>query len=388
MIRQYDLKDHVNGKTLRNAKNYLKTQEYYYGIPDHPKFSNRTRMVNMFGDGSGFSTDGMDIDQGWSNASWMADSYDQHIEAHYHMKKMPILLKRMIEPIKTMLLNIDQKSKITSNTFNLAISNYFQSKEMKMNPNSEPQDIYPKECLGKSVLAFVTLYPNQRARKQKLKLQLYIKGKWVDYFMGDETILFFDSSIPYQVLPQPENQYFKSVIGLVLKSTSIKRNNPLNNHIAVSYNARISKAPDKITYPCDGDPKTVMDIYQEFNQAYHNTYPCDLLSNCHLVITDIVKMKKYYLQEYKKQADILGLEIPVNIENLNLSMLKDVAEYCNSDDVQSYLGFVNCVNQENNSLPRSNSKLSRSDSAIYQYPNNYDLRRTHSFSPSFIKIKD
>jgi len=204
--------------------------------------------------------------------------------------------------------------KITNNTLNIAVCNYYTEPEMNIAAHTDDNVWYPREFDDRPAFASITLYPNKK-NKKFAKFQIYEDKKWKQVDLEDKTIMIMPSDILHRVNPSNEKD-FSPRINITFRSTYEMGANPVLNAMAVANHCRYYKIPSALYTPPTVNIDEILKVYNEFNK---NNGGNDLKV---IVVEDKSKLKK----RLKKNYDAMGFTKFKAGANLTMELLAIVCQ--------------------------------------------------------------
>lgn len=294
----YLFKEVLPKKIIDDFLEAVKNLNWFYGIPGGFLYNIPNRKVNALGDGSSLSFDKNGKIKRKNNGSkitfWTARMNQNNISLGTQTQKLNIEFENLIFYLRKLLIKIYPNAKITDNTFNIAVCNYYIEPENYIAPHTDDNIWYPREVNNRPIFASITLYPF--GVKKYAKFEVYENKQWKQIDLPDQSIFIMFSDIIHRVKPI-DKKYFSPRINITFRSTFSFDENPLLNILAVSNHARYYRPPSLLFYPKNAKINEIIEIYNKSNK--NNNFQ-------KLILTEIEHDRSKKKKELQKKYEALG----------------------------------------------------------------------------------
>jgi hypothetical protein len=315
-------------EVLSEFHKWLKTSEWFSNAPGGFVTNSPKRMVNAYGDGAGVDSNGNFSSPGWPKTYWTAKMSQSNVSLETATEPLPNIIRTIIPKIRELFKEVYTDVKMTDNTFNIAVCNYYSDPDMCICAHTDDNRWYPEEASIGPVFASFTFYPEGEPICDEAFARFQIKqdGKWKSVKLSHNSVMIMPSNIEHRVLPHTKKMkaFFKPRINITLRSTFPLDTNPLMNAMATANHSRYYKIPTAMYIPND-IPDEVISLlestYNRFASRYHRpVLQINMLSNS----IDRKQHKKVVMSKYRsliKKHKLANVKGGANIVTETLEMV-------------------------------------------------------------------
>jgi len=279
------LGDYMTEAELDNLRKCANDMDWHRKIPGGFTTNTPPRLVNSFGDGSGYSETATTIGKSWPEGHWTAAKNQNDLTLTTPTAPLPEWLQQLgllARRLASTFYNIES----STHMFNLAVCNKYELGSDKISPHTDDNQWYTRDLSCGPMFASLTLYNDTKPQSpaEHAKFQLCIEGKWRDYVLPDATLLFMPACIPHRVQPNKPNATHHKRINITLRSVPSIESDPLSSIRGVSNHARYYRLPSTLTVPADKSNDTrALELQQIFNNCLQSHHQKQLT-----VVTDTI----------------------------------------------------------------------------------------------------
>ena len=318
---------------LEDLHKWLKTSEWFSNAPGGFVTNSPNRSVNAYGDGAGVDSTGNFSSPGWGKTYWTAKMSQSNVSLETPTEPLPNIIKTIIPKIRDLFKEVYPDVKMTDNTFNIAVCNYYSDPDMCICAHTDDNRWYPIEAPVGPVFASFTFYPEGEPICDEAFARFQIKqdGKWKSIKLPHNSVMIMASNIEHRVLPHTKKMkgFFKPRINITLRSTFPLETNPLMNAMATANHSRYYKIPSAMYMPNDipDEVKSLLeDSYNRFASRYDRPMlQINIVSNSldrkqqkTMTMTKYRRLlKKHKLEDIRGAANIVTETVEMVLEYLS-----------------------------------------------------------------------
>ena len=223
------------------------------------------RLVNAFGNGSGYDEKSHCIGDSWTTTAWTAAIHSNDVTLLTNTEPMPYWLQTFGNRCRRQAERC-YEMKTTPFHFNVAVCNkYLKGEKHEIAAHTDDNEWYLHDLQSGPMFASLTLYdktpssPTERAR-----FQVCFDGRWEDFALPDASVLFMPSCIPHRVL---SNTSAQTRTNITLRSIPSIQSNPLLSFCGVANHARYYRIPCELIIPKD---KEITELLCKIVKGFYN----------------------------------------------------------------------------------------------------------------------
>ena len=297
----FQLEDHFKKDVIDEFNKFILGCKWYQGIPGGFLTNTPQRLVTTFGDGSPISNEGKTYGEGWKETHWTAKTNASNVTLTTKTEPMPDIFAAMVPTVRKLYSKCYPSAKITHNTFNIAVCNYYTNYDDYIAAHTDCNKWYPVEDDVGPVFASFTLYPKGFNGKYA-RFQINVGDGWKQVDLSHNSILIMPSNINHRLkaFTKTQKDKFSPRINITFRSTYPRKVNPLMNFMAVANHTRYYRIPHKLTFPKNflKDRKAVIiAAYDKVAEKYGR----DKLQIKERCAEDTKKDKKILTDKYKEK---------------------------------------------------------------------------------------
>lgn len=205
------------------------------------------RLVNAFGDGSGYDASSHCIGESWDTTAWTAAIHSNDVTLLTNTEPLPHWLQAFGCKCRA---QVEQcyNIKTTPFHFSVAVCNkYIKGEKHEIAAHTDDNEWYLPDLESGPMFASLTLYNTIPASaKEHARFQVCFDGKWEDFVLPDASVLFMPSCIPHRILSNPLAQ---TRTNITLRSIPSVQSNPLLSFCGVANHARYYRIPHELIIP-------------------------------------------------------------------------------------------------------------------------------------------
>lgn len=244
----YDLKKLLTANELDSLYTNASQLKWNSGIPGGFITNTPQRLVNAFGDGSGYDKDNASIGASWNCGAWTAAVHQSDVTLLTKVEPLPDWLQK-IGLLCRELAKTHFQITTTAHTFNIAVCNKYSNVSHDIKAHTDDNEWYTTENSNVGpMFASLTLYPSTKPTKQEeyARFQILVDEKWTDVKLEDASILLMPSCIPHRVCSAHRKNSFHPRINITLRSVPSIESDAYNSLRGVSNHARYYRIPHRL----------------------------------------------------------------------------------------------------------------------------------------------
>lgn len=220
------------------------------GIPGGFIHNTPQRLVNAFGDGSGYDDNSSSIGHSWKNGYWTAAVHQSDVTLVTPTEQIPLWLQKLgihCRNVASDKYNIS----MSTHSFNLAVCNMYSEQNHEIAAHTDDNEWYAKDLPEGPMFASLTLYPTTKPKsvEEYARFEVFIDNQWHHFALPHASILLMPSCIPHRV--RPAGKVVHPRINVTLRSVPSVESDPFNSLRGVSNHARYYRLPKKMLIPKD-----------------------------------------------------------------------------------------------------------------------------------------
>lgn len=228
------------------------------------------RLVNSFGDGSGYDAQYNCVGDKWDNAYWTPAVHQSDSTLVTPVEPLPLWLKLLGARARNLA---SEKYDITMNEhgFNLAVCNKYVKKSDEIAAHTDDNEWYTKDLPEGPMFASLTIYPDKKPNhdNEYARFELYIDEKWCHYKLPHASLLLMPSCIPHRVrrCVHGGDTMFER-INITLRSVPALEKDAFNSMRGMSNHARYYRLPIELIIAQHKDTRDhIQKIKSAFNEC-------------------------------------------------------------------------------------------------------------------------
>tara|TARA_B100001741_G_scaffold145602_1_gene120042 strand:+ start:1331 stop:2362 length:1032 start_codon:yes stop_codon:yes gene_type:complete len=298
LIHVVQLKDVMTSRELQNLEQEASKMQWNKEVPGGFIHNTPQRLVNSFGDGSGYNASSTSIGKSWDDAYWTAAVHQSDVTLVTATEKIPMWLQSL--GIKCREIAESKYSiKMSDHSFNLAVCNQYITSTHEIAAHTDDNEWYVKDLSDGPMFASLTLYPDSQPvdEDEYARFEVLIDKKWVQLCLPHASVLFMPSCVPHRVRPPLKNQRMHKRMNVTLRSVPSVEIDPFNSLRGVSNHARYYRLPRQMNIaqdkPLDG-----------FVESLRNAFTTCIANNDSKLNFRIVRLSKTSKERKKYRAEL------------------------------------------------------------------------------------
>jgi len=300
LIHVVKLEDVMTHQELQSFEHEANNMQWNKQVPGGFIHNYPQRLVNSFGDGSGYNALCTSIGKSWNNAYWTAAVHQSDVTLVTATEKIPIWLQSLGVKCRT-IAESKYSIKMSDHSFNLAVCNQYITSNHEIAAHTDDNEWYVKDLKDGPMFASLTLYPDSQPADEDeyARFEVLIDKKWVQLYLPHASVLFMPSCIPHRVRPPLKNQKMHKRINVTLRSVPSVESDPFNSLRGVSNHARYYRLPRQMNIAKDKSS-------DGFVETLRNAFVTCIANNKSNVSFRIVRLSKTLKQRKKYRADLIS----------------------------------------------------------------------------------
>lgn len=304
LIHIVNLRDIMDETQLQKLHTGLTNMKWNNQIPGGFLKNTPQRLVNAFGNGSGYDESLSTIGDQWNFGYWTAAINSNDMTLRTRVEALPNWLKELGLVCRKLAA---EKYDIfmDSNSFNLAVCNNYTSKRHEIAPHTDDNEWYVQD-LGEHgpMFASLTWYPDSKPKStsEHARFEVCIEDKWIHYALPHASILLMPSKIPHRVRSLKQQDCMHQRINITLRTVPAIVTNPYDSLRGVSNHARYYKLPDRMIAPKNKSLERIHEVFDIYNKCHFDNDSTEKL-RLHVAnktSTDRNKKRKMFASVLKK----------------------------------------------------------------------------------------
>lgn len=244
------LRDFMNAEEIERLQRGVDQMEWNRGIPGGFVQNTPQRLVNSFGDGSGYDANANLVGDKWEVGYWTAAVHQSDSTLVTPLEPLPSWLRKF--GVKARNVASDKYGiALNDHSFNLAVCNKYVDKNDEIAAHTDDNEWYVKDLAEGPMFASLTLYPNEKPLHphEFARFELFIDGQWRPYHLPDASLLLMPSCIPHRVRRCVKTMFER--VNITLRSVPSIRLDPFNSLRGTSNHARYYRLPRDLLVATD-----------------------------------------------------------------------------------------------------------------------------------------
>lgn len=230
------------------------------------------RLVNSFGDGSGYNDNLQCVGDKWKYGYWTPAVHQADSTIVTQTEPLPLWLKLL--GVKARHIASEKYGIVLNDhTFNLAVCNKYTKKNDEIAAHTDDNEWYVQDLPEGPMFASLTLYPNKKPTSlhEHARFELYIDDKWCHFTLPHTSLLFMPSCIPHRVRRCIYKSDMCTRINITLRSVPAIQENAFDSIRGISNHARYYRLPEQLIVPeHKKDNEHIIKIKKSFDDCLRN----------------------------------------------------------------------------------------------------------------------
>lgn len=269
LVHVIQLRDFMDDEAIDTLVDDAIHMQWNKSVPGGFIHNTPQRLVNSFGDGSGYNAINSRIGDSTSSGYWTAAVHQSDCTLVTDVEPLPDWLQKF--GLQARSVASKQYNIIMNDySFNLAVCNFYTKSQHEIAAHTDDNDWYTKDLPDGPMFASLTLYPSKKPASPSdyARFELYIDGEWIHKALPHASLLLMPSCIPHRVRPASKDMCQR--INITLRSVPSMEDDPYNCIRGVSNHARYYRLPRHLIFPKDKCTDGHVDnIITAFNTCLH-----------------------------------------------------------------------------------------------------------------------
>lgn len=318
LVHVVQLSDFMDDEAINALVDNATNISWNNGVPGGFIHNTPQRLVNSFGDGSGYNATSARVGESTPAGYWTAAVHQSDCTLVTDVERLPDWLQQLGLQARSIASNTYNIT-MSDHSFNIAVCNFYKACKHEIAAHTDDNEWYTKDLPDGPMFASLTLYPSKKPTSPSdyARFELYIDGEWVHKALPHASLLLMPSCIPHRVRPASKEMCER--INITLRSVPSMKDDPYNCIRGVSNHARYYRLPRHLIFPTDKRTDGhVDDIITAFNtclQAHKRGSLTVTVSG-----TKEIRKKNRAETTMKIKKHIPSLRVQGNVVNELLSM--------------------------------------------------------------------
>ena len=324
-IHLVKLEDIMTTGEIATLEKGLKQMSWNSGIPGGFVTNTPQRLVNSYGDGSGYNNNLKSVGEKWEYAFWTPAVHQSDSTLVTSVEPLPDHLKML--GLKARKVAHDKYDIfLDDHSFNLAVCNFYTTSTDEIAAHTDDNGWYARDLPEGPMFASLTMYPDRKPHlaHEFARFELFIDGKWCHYQLPHASLLLMPSCIPHRVRPCKRDSDMFTRINITLRSVPDVKQDAFNSLRGMSNHARYYRLPERLIVAMDKKIEGhILSIQFAFDKCLknHGKAKLDIVRS---TTSDIRKKRRKLMVDTLKRSGSITSAIRANVVN---ELLEAVLEY-------------------------------------------------------------